>query len=274
MENKKNGYNAAFWGLGAAAVAGIIGSAYYIYSLMYQEEDLSEADLEKVKELQQEIIEQEAHQGGLTVDTAMQIMAMTNKISEERIKKARPDLDDRRRAAINNPEEYERICQETLECKNEAYQESVEKVLQQFGGISIEEIHRVLQSVPPQEIEKINHKYEKPSFENVPIPDKKLVKEAYIFFGRKFQGEMMEYQRTISQMSQMQMGPEQQEYIFFKLMIGKMKVDDEVYIKYKYTEPQIKFMIHEYNLTTDPDVMRINDQLMRFEQMFAPPMEQ
>ena len=273
MDSKKSGgYNTLFWGLGAAAVAGIIGSAYYIYTLMNPEEELSENELEQLKELQQEINSDEGKNGGLTVETAIQIMAMTNRISEEMIKKNKPDLDDRRRAAINNPEEYERVCQEVFESKEWAYNESLQKVLSQFAGISLEDIHKLIQTVPPTEIERINHKYEKPTFDQQSVPEKKLVKEAYIYYGKIFKDEMKEFQRILSQ--QTQYDPQQDQYFFFKLLVMKMKVDDELYLKFKYTEPQIKFMLYEYNLLEDTEIKRVNEQLMRFDQMFSPPSDQ
>ncbi len=273
MDSKKSGgYNALFWGLGAAAVAGIIGSAYYIYSLMNPEEELSENELEQLRELQQEINSDDGQKGGLTVETAIQIMAMTNRISEDMIKRSKPDLDDRRRAAINNAEEYERICQEVFESKEWAYNESLQKVIGQFGNISLEEIHKLIQTVPPTEIERINHKYEKPNFDQQLPPEKKVVKDAYIYYGSKFKDEMKEFQRILSQ--QTQYDPQQDQYFFFKLLVMKMKVDDELYLKFKYTEPQIKYMLYEYNLLEDTEIKKVNEQLMRFDQMFSPPMEQ
>jgi hypothetical protein len=273
MDSKKSGgYNTLFWGLGAAAVAGIIGSAYYIYTLMNPEEELSENELEQLKELQQEINSDEGKNGGLTVETAIQIMAMTNRISEEMIKKNKPDLDDRRRAAINNPEEYERVCQEVFESKEWAYNESLQKVLSQFAGISLDDIHKLIQTVPPTEIERINHKYEKPTFDQQSVPEKKLVKEAYIYYGKIFKDEMREFQRIISQ--QTQYSPEQGQYFLSKLLIRKMKVDDELYLNFKYTEPQITFMLYEYNLLEDAEIKRVNEQLMRFDQMFSSPSDQ
>jgi hypothetical protein len=269
MDSKKNDYNATFWGLGVAAVTGILASAYYVYTLLSSEDELSESDLKEIEELREEInASEEVSTGPMNVETAVQIMAMTNRISEDMVKKLKPDLDDRRRAALKNPEEYEKLCHEVFEAKEWAYNQSLSKVIGQFGQISIEEIHKLMQTVPPQEIEKINHKYEKPNFKDGDLPDKKLTKDAFIYYGKLFKEEMKEFQKILSQ--QGQYDPQQDQYFFFRLLTMKMKVDDELFVKYKYTEPQIKFMLYEYNLFEDVEIKRVNEQLMRFDQMFAP----
>jgi hypothetical protein len=274
MENKKGGYNGVFWGLAVSGAALLVGSAYYIYNLINQEEEFNEEDMEQITKLKEEMSHNlQINNGVLTVDTACQIMVMTNKISEDLIKKAKPDLDDRRRAAINDPNEYEKICQENMEAKEWAYNEAMNKVFQEFGGITIEDITKVMQTVHPMEIEKLNHKYE--SFKFDEKPDVKLVKEAYVFYGKKFVSEMNEFQRIIANFYSQNPDPQAEQYLFFRMLTMKMKVDDQVFLRYKYTEPQIKFLLFEYNLMDDIEIKRVNEQLMKFDQMFAPqPMDQ
>lgn len=263
--SKKSSYSALFWGLTAGAAIGLLGSAYYLYTLFSGDEDLAEEDMQQLQELKDAV--EESNGGAMNVETAIQIMAMSNRISEEIMKKQKPDLDDRRRAAIDNNDEYERLCQEVFEAKEYAYNQAISKVIGQFGNVNMEEIHKLMSQVPPLEMERINHKYDKQTFDNVPVPEKKLTKEAFAYYGKKFEEEMKEFQKMMSQ--QTAYNPNQDQYFFFRLLMIKMKVDDLLYLKYKYTEPQIKYMLFEYNLFEDPEVKRINEKLMRFDNMFG-----
>ena len=52
MDKKPNtGHQILFYGLAAGAVAAMVGSAYYLYSLFIEEEELSEDDKIKIEEL-------------------------------------------------------------------------------------------------------------------------------------------------------------------------------------------------------------------------------
>jgi len=269
MDKKPNtGHQILFYGLAAGAVAAMVGSAYYLYSLFIEEEELSEDDKIKIEELKEELTQQieEKNSQGLTPEIAIQIMSMTNKVGEEILKKNKPFLEEKRRAAIGLPDEYERICQEYLEAKELAFQEGSKKVLSQFGDYTFEDINKVMMEVHPAEYEKMNHKYEKVSFDNAPKPDKLTVKQAYIFYGKKFKDEMRDLQR-IMPFQGGNMDPEQQHFMFFKLLIMKFKVEDLLYLKYKYTEAQIKYLLFEYNLFEDPEIRSINEQLSRMDSM-------
>lgn len=268
MDKKQNtGNNILFYTLAAGAVTAMVGSAYYLYNLFTQEEELSEEDMVKIEELKEEITQQieEKNSQGLTPEIAIQIMSMTNKVGEEILKKNKPFLEEKRRAAINIPEEYERICQEYLEAKEYAFQEASKKVLAQFGDFTFEDINKIMMEVHPAEYEKMNHKYEQVSFGNNPAPDKVTVKQAYLYYGKKFKEEMRNVQKIMPFGGNMDQ--EQQHYMFFKLLIMKFKVEDLLYVKYKYTEAQIKYMLFEYNLFEDPEIRAINDQLARMDSM-------
>lgn len=269
MDKKQNtGYNVLFYGLAAGAVAAMVGSAYYLYNLFSQDEELSESDLVKIEQLKEEITEQidEKNNQGLTPEIAVQIMAMTNRVGEEILKKSKPDLEIKRRAAINMPQEYERICQEYLEAKESAYQEASKKVLTQFGDFTFEDINKVLMEVHPAEYEKMNHKYEQITFDKQPKPDKNTVKKAYLYYGKKFKEEMREMQK-IMPMSGGNMDEQQQHYMFFKLLIMKFKVEDYLFLNFSYTEAQIKNLLFEYNLFEDPEIRSLNEQLARMDSM-------
>jgi hypothetical protein len=269
MDKKQNtGYNFLFYGMAAGAVAAMVGSAYYLYNLFSQDEELSDADMVKIEQLKEEITEQidEKNEQGLTPEIAVQIMSMTNRVGEEILKKTKPDLEIKRRAAINMPEEYERICQEYLEAKEYAYQEASKKVLTQFGDFNFEDINTVLMDIHPADYERMNHKYEQVTFDKSPKPERDTVKKAYLYYGKKFKEEMREMQK-IMPMAGGNMDEGQQQYMFFKLLIMKFKVEDYLYLNFSYTEAQIKHLLFEYDLFQDPEIRSLNEQLARMDGM-------
>jgi hypothetical protein len=261
MNKENQGLSKTFWILGSAAVLGLVGGVYYLYNLFSQEEELSEEQKLQIEEMKQEV---EDTNGELTPELAVQTMALTNKFAEEMMKKMKPDIDERRRAAINNPEEYEKICAELFECKEHAYNTATNRVLAQFG-FSMEDLQKVMSRVSPFEIEKKVYEYEKPSFEGTTIPEKAKVKEAFCYYGKKFTEEMKEFHNM---MNQNQVDPSQQDYVIFRLLVLKMRVDDELYFKYKYIESQIRYLLYEYNLFEDPDVRRVHESITRLDDMF------
>jgi hypothetical protein len=260
-KGRNGGSSALFWvGITAAGVASA-WCLYKLYVLFNNEEELGEERLLQIQELKEEV--EEAQE--LSPELAIQIMAMTNKFAEEIMKKMKPDIDEKRRAVFKQPEEYEKICIEMFECKEYAYNSATTKILKEFG-FSQEELQKVLQTINPYEMEKKIYDYEKPSFEDCPVPDKNQVKEAFMYYGKKFSEEMKDFHK---EMSKSQMDPNNQEYIIFRLLVVKMKIDDELYFKYKYIEAQIRYLLYEYNLLDDPEVKRVHNNINQFDDMFG-----
>jgi len=276
MDNKKTnsyGYKGIFWGLTAGAIASLTVSAYCLYNYLFGDEELADEEVNQIENIKHEMEEELQESGGsggpLKVETALQILTMTNRVAEEAFKRDYPLLDDERRAVVDDPDAYEGLCSDTFAAKEKCYQEAMSKVMSKFGSnITMEDLHKVMQGKNPMELEKLTHKYDKQSFIGKQIPDKATSKEAFLFLGKKFQTEMREFQVTMSRI-QNQNNPEQEQYMFFKMLMIKMKVDDIVYNKYKYTEQEIKYMLHEYNMFDDPEVRQVNLSMASFDQMFG-----
>ncbi len=261
---KKNDKSYLFWaGISAATVTLLAGGYYLISSLLSDDEEIPEEQKEKIEEIKNEV---EEHNGELTMETAIKILAETNKIAEEMHKKSKPDLDERRRATINNMGEYEAMCQEMCESKEISYNDAMKKVLNSIENrVTFEDVHSVLSKMNPVELEKLAYKYEHPNFDG-PYPDDGKIKEAYMYYGAQFQLEIREFQNILSTN---QYDPNQDSFLFFKLLVHKTKVDDLLYLKYKMTEQQIRYLLHERNLLSDPVIKSLHDQITRIDEMFT-----
>ncbi len=272
--NKKSGYTPLFWTLGAAAVVGLVGSAYYVFNLFQAEEEIPEQQLENIVKVQEKMDNNmKTGKQELDIETAVQIMAITNKLSEETLKKHNPDLEKRRREAINQGERYDELCMEYIEAKEREYQKAMQIVFANFPGVTMEDIQRVMQNSDPQEVERLNSQFDPAEFE-AEKPSREATKKAYIYYGQAFTNNMKEMVSIIRQTGQSGQGdPQQEQFFFIKMLITKMKIDDIIFIEHKLTESQMKSLLMTYNLMEDPEIVNVNRQLMTLQQMFGLPME-
>jgi hypothetical protein len=261
MDNKDKGYTYTFYALVSAGVVGLFGGLYSLFNYFSDEEQLSDTQNIQVEEIKQEF---EEASGKLTFNLAVQIMAMTNKLSEDILKKLHPDIYERRRKALANPIEYDNLCNEYLEVKNHAYMSASKTIMNKFG-VKEEDFQTILQNTNPMEFEQKVIQYEKPEFDRE-FPQKEEVKKAFLEYSSIFMEEMKGFR---SLMAQLQNNPQQQELAFAKLLTLKLKVDDIIYTKYQLNEHQIRYLLYQYCLLNDPDVIRSQSMMGKFEEMLG-----
>ena len=256
-----NKSDSLFYILAAAGVAGILGGIYYLYST-FSEEELDEKETIEIEEIKQEIV---SNNQKLTQDAAIRALYLVNHHSEENLKKMKPDIEKRRREALDNDEEYKKICMEYLEVKESTYMSSSNLILSQFNT-NMDEIHKLLQTCDPLYVEKKFFEFETPKFEKEK-PSKEKSKEIYIYYANKFLEEMMEFGNQMKSMGMNNYNPQMQQMAMFNMVSSKMKVEDMTFIKYHITEQQIRFLLNEYDLLNDRDVIQLQQKLASFEEM-------
>lgn len=263
IPSKSSNNSSMFYVMAAAGVAGVVGGLYYLWTTFVEPEELNEQEIIEIEELKQEV---ELNKGEITKDTAVHILCMTNHHAEEEIKKMKPEIDKKRRDAINDEEEYRRICGEYLEAKEICYMNSSQRIMTEFGT-NMEVIQKLLENVSPVELEKKFFEFNAPKFEKEK-PSKDKTKEAFIFFGNKFIEEMQGLSNQARSM-QFAMSQEAQQAMMFNLLVCKMKVEDMIYIKYNLTEHQIRFMLNEHGLMNDWEIQQMHSKIASFEEMMG-----
>lgn len=262
---KSQKYSDKFYFLAAAGVAGVVGGLYCLYSLFTEEEEeLEEKEIFEIEEIKNEITQ---NQGKLSKDNAIHILHLINHTAEENIKKNKPDLEIRRREVINDEAEYQKVCMEVFEAKELYYKQSSDKILAEFNT-NMEAINQQLMSIDQAEMEKKMLELEKTEFTEGK-PNKEKSKEAFLYYGNKF---LVEIQNLTAQFKNMPGGmynPQAQEMAMLSLLVGKMKVEDFLYIKYKLNEAQIRKLLVEYELHEDRDVKNLQAKMAAFEQMMG-----
>ena len=149
--SSSNEPNSMFYIMATAGVVGLMGGLYYLWSVL-AEEELDEQELIEIEEIKQEV---EQNKGQLTKDSAIHILYLTNHHAELELKRLKPDIEARRRAAFNNEFEYKKICGEYLEAKETAYVSSSNKILAQFNS-TMEDLNKLIVDVDPMDLEKKN----------------------------------------------------------------------------------------------------------------------
>lgn len=261
MESKYT-YSAKFYLMLGAGLVGLAGGLYYLYNL-FAEEEISEIELIKIDEIAKKV---EESKGVITQEVALQLLAKINKLSEDIIKKQNSDLEMRRREAINNDEEYQSVCMEYLRAKEEAYMTAMNMILQKFN-ITYEELSEKTSNLSMADLEKQILLMEKPDFPNG-IPTKEVVKEAYLFFGSKFSTNMETIRKeTMNPMLNYDKGL--QEAMMINFIVMKLKIDDELFLRFNYNELQIRSLLYEYNLFNDPDIQQIHKKIVECDAKFG-----
>lgn len=261
MNNNENSgvFSKTFYFLLGTGVVGLLGGFYYLWSLFNEDIELNEEQEKQVEKIIQQVKQGD---GELTVEMAIKIMSIANKVCEDTIKKNRPDIDQRRRDAFNNVEEYEKICLEYLENKEYAYQNATQLVLGKFN-ITMENLQKALMGIPPFELEKKLYQCDKPDYDDSVLKDDKYkIKEAFVYFGNRFIQEMKGFYQIMSTVNQ-----NEQEYIMLRLMILKLRVDDDLYFKYKVNEIQLRFLLYKNELYDDPEVKSVHEKISKFDDM-------
>lgn len=259
--NDHPNYSKLIYSAVGTGVIAILGGLYYCYSMMKNEYELSEEDINKIEELKEDV---EQTKGILNTETAIKLLAMINKKTDEYINTNKPDVEKQRREAFDNPEEYETICNEMLEFRNKVYMSVTDKILTEFG-ISNDDLGKCLHGISPIDIEKKMFSIEKPSFDNNNnIPEKPFVKGAFIYYGRNCIEQMRKFQKMMNKAGS---DPYQQEVVLYELMILKFKIDDELFRQYKINESQLRYLLYEYNLYEDVDIKSLMEKMAKYEEM-------
>jgi hypothetical protein len=255
---KSNGYSIGYYSLGLLGITSIIGGLYYLYQA-FNEEVVSEQTNNEIEQMKQDV---ELKGGELTPDVAIKIMALTNKQAEEYIKKTKPDIDERRRAALNDKSRYDQICQEYFELKEQAYVAASNAILTKFGNFTMEDVQTIMARISPYDLERKSFEYDKPTFDN-PLPEKQKVKDVFKVYGNEISTKMRD---LYQQMSRYQNDPNMQQFLMISILILKIRIDDEMYLKYQLSETQVRYLLYHYDLMDDPDIKQVNDKISRFEE--------
>ena len=256
-----------FWGVVGILGTAIAASAWYFYSLFNDEEEeaIPTKDKEKITELKEK--NEQLSGGKLTAELAIFILTKAQRLVDEKMKQEHPDLDNKRREAIDKEFEYQELLKQTFEYKQENIPKIMSQLITEFNT-SEEDFQQALQGITdPREFETLAFKNEKPEFDKE-YPTEKQVKDAFKYYFKEFKKGMATLQQSMnSNMAMMQDQMMQSKY-YMDMIIIKSKVEDKLHINFGINETQMKFLIYHYKLNKDKDIENSLDTLYKMDGMF------
>lgn len=250
-----------FWGAVSGLSAVLFGSCYYLYKYMKDIEE-EDDDNEYANINESELFEN----GKLTEKGAVITLMKINKIATNKYQKDYPEIDEKRRKAINSEIEYSKICAESLEFFSNCYQTAAKEFFDNLTiKITFEQFQEFLQNIPPQKLDELNMEYFELSEEDKKFGGEKA-KEAYIYYANTFLNEMTEFQNKYANFdpnNQMENG--MQELIMIEMISRKLRADDMLFLKYKIKEDALKAILYQNHLLLDPEIKELNDKLKQFD---------
>ena len=194
---------------------------------------------------------------GLEIHTALKIINKLKR-TEMLAKGDMLDIEKKRRTLFDSYYKYEIICEEMIELIYKIHC----KVLAEFG-YSRHDIKRCLKSLSSVEIWK-RITIDKPEFDNS-LFDNNAVKKGFVFYGEKFIYEMSKFNHSNNDTGST---PYQEDYILYDLEILKFRIEDVLYKVHKMTVNQLRYLLKEYNLYEDEDVVNIENKMSVYEHIF------
>jgi len=170
---------------------------------------------------------------------------------------------------LNKEQEYLTLCNETLICKQNAYQIAAEKILNSFKiKINFDRLEEFIKNIDTKKIEDLTikimselnpglHKYD------LNFMDINQTKEAYIYYLKTFienAKKISEQLEKIKNDEENIINNEENNIPIFQFMTLKMKMDDLLYNKYNLVDEHLKLLVNKYNLLVDNEINLLQNE--------------
>ena len=168
-----------------------------------------------------------------------------------------------------NLEEYLSICNETILCKQRSYQIAAEKILNSLKiKINFQQFEEFLKLIDAKKLEELSIKImvelnDELFKYDLDYLDINKTREAYIDFLTTYINEaknIYEQQQKLNNDIQNSNIEESNSMLIFHFMTLKMRMDDQIYLKYKIVDEHLKLLVHKYNLLTDNEINKLQNE--------------
>jgi hypothetical protein len=245
MENASYSKN-SFYFLVSLGITSVVGGLYFIYKSFSNNNPHLKSEIKKAN------TSAPINNKPLPIQTNKTTKVLTKELGLEIFNKITFAYEDyvettdtihhkrTRMSFMNNMDEYARLCGVIVAQRNSEYIKIRERVLKEYG-VSETQYQDFLGQVTMLECEISLFSNYKPKLQK--YPDANTAKEAFILFAETMITAHERYS-TI----------QQQELRNYYLLFEKLRIEDEIYLKYGLSYFNIKYFIHEYNLFEDKKV--------------------
>lgn len=235
----------------------IIGGSALVYGIYYKYFGKTDA----LSALKAEYIERKCC---LNKSLALKLMIYGVKAGEERYLKNKPQLDDSRRKAINYKDSYYELCQETLNTRQDYFDEEFLELLNKFNAkFTMNELQEISGGLPPIQLSHIIYQYEIPNFQGT-IPSLQLAKEIYIYYANYIIDALKE-----TKIDRNNNNIFAQREIYFKFYFLYLKINDIIYEKYNHLNDQIvKYVLFkDQAFEKDEEIQKLKKAIEIFDKI-------
>ena len=221
----------------------------------------------------------------LTDEGIIRLIIYINYLADKFYALDNPSLDEKRRSILikrnnnNNDllieQEYLSLCNETLICKQNAYQIAAEKILNSLKTkVNMDEFDEFVKNIEPKKLEDLTikvmtelnsqlHKYD------LNIMDINKTKEAYIYYlkifienAKKIVEEATKKNNIFDENNKNNINTEENNdnMFIFQFMGLKIEMDDQLYEKYKILDEHLKLLVNKYNLFSDNEINQLQNE--------------
>lgn len=251
--------NKLFWGGVIWLSSIIIGSCYYLYTLLPDDENDCAEDIRDIVLMQNGQIDEVA-----LMKIMVKIEDIANKLYERDYKKQ----DEKRRSIMNNLSiEYNELCKEQIENKDFINRSTATKVLAQLKThFTLEQFQEHLKKIQLNRLEALTMKYYKIPNE-CKLPSIEKIKEAYKYFNEQFFQQQRIIEEKYSNVPNKHTS-NQEKIIAY--MMNSVYLDDLLVQNYGINTQTMTIVLSKANcFNTDIELNKLKEQLDAFNQSIA-----
>lgn len=196
----------------------------------------------------------------LSKEIAMKLMLLGVKNGNIKFIQKYNDIISRRRDNINNSENYDESCQETINSQQECYDEELSQIINIFEGkFSMNELQEISGGLPPMQLSHIYYLYDIPYFEGK-LPSVQKAIEVYKFYVEYIQKGLKEARVNINDNDIFA-----KKELYFKFFYLNLKINDIIYEKYKLNDQIVKYVLRVNNMFDDKEIKQLQNTIKNFD---------
>jgi hypothetical protein len=244
-------------------IAALVGAGVATLSFLYYwSKKSSKLELtpwleEYIKEVQLKLKE---NNNTLNLEIVGYIIHLLSELEEYYYNKKHSELEVERANSINNKKEYEQLMHESIEHHDKHFAQA-QKILEERLNISYENVKKVLDNSPRNEVKEALEKYRK-AYREIPEITKEKLKNAFIFHTKSL---MNNNKIAREQLNLMTRSPDMQDICVKMIFTNKYLLTDNLRLKFKIDEKYLPQLLKLHNLLEDDEVKYYLNEKQKLE---------
>lgn len=196
----------------------------------------------------------------LSKEIALKLMLLGVKNGNIRFIQKHNDIILKRRDNINDSDNYDENCQETINKQQECYDEEFSKIIMRFEGkFSMGELQEIAGGLPPMQLNHIYYLYDTPYFEGK-LPSVQKAIEVYKFYVEYIQKGLKEARVNINDNDIFA-----KKELYFKFFYLNLKINDIIYEKYRLNDQIVKYVLRVNNMFDNKEIKQLQKTIKNFD---------